>query len=427
MGAFRMALRKVVILDGTGSADRDLAPALDVLTGVMELNAHEVQTFTLRILKLGCCIGCFGCWLETPGICIQHNGVSDVAQAIIRSDMIVLFTPVTFGGYSSELKRMLDRFIQFALPYFGRYHGETHHLPRYSRFPRLVAVGVQRHPNPDEAGVFKGIVGRNAINLHTPSHAAEIVLSSDDSATLRRPLQLLLERVDPLPLGQALRSFTPAPPTPGAGRALGGTQRALVIVGSPKTNSLSTSSLLGGWLLNQLKEGRLGDRNVDAQGKPAPGNGTGRTVFVRRSCRSVGPGFPVVHRCVALSGDEGPGGNRSASVGDTRGAAAAARGRLQLRFPGVRPKCRGGGHLPSIRGASRDDMDWLSGGGRRRSPWRSITDGGQSSGYEACDPGTGSDSGCPGRGTAGAAGGRYDDDAEPDPLHPFRHLVLALR
>src|ERR1017187_4717859 len=258
VGAFRMALRKVVILDGTGSADRDLAPALDVLTGVMELNAHEVQTFTLRILKLGCCIGCFGCWLETPGICIQHNGVSDVAQAIIRSDMIVLFTPVTFGGYSSELKRMLDRFIQFALPYFGRYHGETHHLPRYSRFPRLVAVGVQRHPNPDEAGVFKGIVGRNAINLHTPSHAAEIVLSSDDSATLRRPLQLLLERVDPLPLGQALRSFTPAPPTPGAGRALGGTQRALVIVGSPKTNSLSTSRLLGGWLLNQPKEGRVG-------------------------------------------------------------------------------------------------------------------------------------------------------------------------
>jgi hypothetical protein len=45
---------------------------------------------------------------------------------------------------------------------------------------------------------------------------------------------------------------------------------------------------------------------------------------------------------------------------------------LQLRFPGVRPKCRGGGHLPSIRGASRDDMDWLSGGGRRRSPWRSV-------------------------------------------------------
>src|ERR1017187_6167038 len=248
-----MALRKVVILNGTGSADTDLAPALDVLTGVMELNATEVQTFTLRKLNLGRCIGCFGCWLETPGICC--NAVSEAARAIIDSDITVLFTPVTFGGYSSELKKMVDRFIQFALPYFCRYHGETHHVPRYVRFPRLVAVGVQRHSNSDEVKVFKGIVGRNAINFHAPSHAAEVVLGTDDPSTLRRPLQSLLEPVDPLPLGRALKSFTPAPPPPVAGSAPGGAQRALFIVGSPKTNSLSASSVLGDWLLNRLKEG----------------------------------------------------------------------------------------------------------------------------------------------------------------------------
>lgn len=250
-----MAVGKVVILDGTRSDDRDLAAALDVLTDVMERNAAEVQTFTLRNIQLGRCIGCFGCWLETPGTCIQHNAVNDVARAIIRSDMTVLFTPVTFGGYSSELKRMMDRFIQFALPYFGRYHGETHHLPRYSRFPKLVAVGVQRHPNPDEASVFKGIVGRNAINFHAPGHAAEVVLSTDDGDTLRRRFQSLLERVDPLPWRGALRSFTPAPAKPAAGAALGGTRRALLIMGSPRTKNPSTSRVLGSWLLNRLKEG----------------------------------------------------------------------------------------------------------------------------------------------------------------------------
>jgi hypothetical protein len=118
-----------------------------------------------------------------------------------------------------------------------------------------VAVGVQRHPNPDEASVFKGVVGRNAINFHAPSHAAEVVPSTDDSAALRRRFQLLLERVDPLPLGRALSSFTPALPTPGGGNAPGGTRRVLLIVGSPKTNSLSTSSVLGGRLLDRLKEG----------------------------------------------------------------------------------------------------------------------------------------------------------------------------
>jgi multimeric flavodoxin WrbA len=247
-----MTIKKVVILDGTRYDDTDLTRALDVLTAVMELNAAEVRTFTLRNLNLGRCIGCFGCWLETPGICC--DAVSGAAQAVIDSDIAVLFSPVTFGGYSSELKRMVDRFIQFALPYFCRYQGETHHLPRYSRFPKLVAVGVQRHSNPDEAKVFKGIVGRNAINFHAPSHAAEVVLSTDDSATLRRLLQPLVERVDPLPLGRALRSFVPVPSTPGADAAPGSTRRALIVVGSPKINTRSASNVLAGRLLNRLRE-----------------------------------------------------------------------------------------------------------------------------------------------------------------------------
>lgn len=250
-----MAVGNVVILDGTKSDDRDLAPVLDVLTDVIQCNAAEVQTYTLRNINLGYCIGCFGCWLETPGICIQHNAVRDVARAIIRSDMTVLFTPVTFGGYSSELKRMVDRFIQFALPYFGRYHGESHHLPRYTRFPKLVGIGVQRRPNPEEASVFKGIVGRNAINFHAPSHAAEVVLSTHNSATLRWRFQSLFKRVDPLPLSGALKSFTPAPAKSGAGAALGGTRRAILIMGSPRTKGPSTSRALGDWLLNRLKEG----------------------------------------------------------------------------------------------------------------------------------------------------------------------------
>jgi hypothetical protein len=116
-----------------------------------------------------------------------------------------------------------------------------------------VAIGVQRHPNEEEANTFKVVVGRNAINFHAPSYAAEVIMSTDDRDSLRGHFKALLSRIDPLPMGEALTSLVPVPATSshaGPGRP----GRALLIVGSPKTKSPSTSGVLGGYLLERLRE-----------------------------------------------------------------------------------------------------------------------------------------------------------------------------
>jgi len=246
--------KKVIVLDGSGEGDEDLAPLLPILINELRQSGAQVQTFALREIKLGHCIGCFGCWLETPGICVEADAGREIVQAIIRSKMTVLFTPVTFGGYSSELKKIVDRWIPLVLPYFGNYYGEIHHKPRYSSYPRLVAVGVQRHPDEGEANIFKVVVGRNAINFHAPSYAAEVIMSTDDPDSLRGRFKALLSRSDPLPLGEALTSLMPVPDTSTASAEPGRPGRALLIVGSPKTKSPSTSGVLGGYLLERLRE-----------------------------------------------------------------------------------------------------------------------------------------------------------------------------
>jgi multimeric flavodoxin WrbA len=187
-------------------------------------------------------------------MCVEADAGREIASAIIQSDTTVLFTPVTFGGYSPELKKMTDRFIQLISPYFEMDHGEVHHPPRYAHLPRLMMVGVQRHPNPHEAHIFKTLAGRNAINLHPPSYAAEVVVATDDADALRGRFEALLTRSDALPFGEAAASLMPAPVTLGAAAELDGAQRALLIVGSPKTKPSSTSSVLGGYLLERLKE-----------------------------------------------------------------------------------------------------------------------------------------------------------------------------
>jgi multimeric flavodoxin WrbA len=249
-----MSERNIVIVDGAGSGDQDLPHILDVLSEVLKGDGARVETFPLREMKLAHCLGCFGCWVKTPGVCVEADAGREIAKAIIRSHTTVLFTPVTFGGYSPELKKMMDRFVQLASPYFAMEHGEVHHPPRYAHRPRLIMVGVQRHPNPHEAHIFKTLAGRTAINFHPPSYAAEAVLATVDADALRRQFQTLLTRSDALPFGEVAASLMPAPVELGSAAEPDSARRALLIVGSPKTKESSTSSVLGGYLLKRLKE-----------------------------------------------------------------------------------------------------------------------------------------------------------------------------
>ena len=246
--------QNIVILDGAGSGDRDLWPVLNVLSQVLQADGAQVETFPLRDTKLAHCLGCFGCWIKTPGMCVEADAGRQIAKAIIRSDVTVLFTPVTFGGYSPELKKMVDRLIPLASPFFQMDHGEVHHPPRYAHRPRLMVVGVQRQPNSAETHIFKTLAGRNAINIHPPSYAAEVVLSTDDVDALRSRFEALLTRSDSLPFGDDVAALMPAPVTPATSVELGGARRALLIVGSPKTHEPSTSSVLGSFVMDRLQK-----------------------------------------------------------------------------------------------------------------------------------------------------------------------------
>jgi hypothetical protein len=81
-----------------------------------------------------------------------------------------------------------------------------------------------------------------------------VVLATDDADELRRRFQALLTRSDALPFGEAAASLMPAPVAFGTTGEPVSTQGALLIVGSPKTKESSTSSVLGGFLLQRLKE-----------------------------------------------------------------------------------------------------------------------------------------------------------------------------
>ena len=98
-----------------------------------------------------------------------------LAASIVGSDLKVYLTPITFGGYSSALKRMVDHEIQNIAPFFVRVEGETHHRRRYERYPDFLAVGWADEADADVEAVFRHLVGRNAINFHARRSVAGVI------------------------------------------------------------------------------------------------------------------------------------------------------------------------------------------------------------------------------------------------------------
>lgn len=183
---------KAVILDGSRDGDDSLFDTHRIVVDELVGMGSVPQTFVLRDLDISYCRGCFECWVKTPGVCVSTGVGRDIAAAVIQSDLTVFLTPVTFGGYSSELKKAVDHLIGLVSPFFMRIGGETHHKPRYARYPRLLGVGGLPEADEESERIFTTLIERNAINMHSPSHAAVVVLDSWSTAEVRAGVQSLL-------------------------------------------------------------------------------------------------------------------------------------------------------------------------------------------------------------------------------------------
>jgi len=185
---------KAVILNGARSEEAKVDEASQVVSSALS-SFGEVDMFKLREIPIADCLGCFGCWIKTPGECVIDDGARDIAHKLADADLKVFVTPIVFGGYSAELKKMLDRQICLILPFFTKIHGEVHHEARYQRNGNLLGVGVLPKPDEESERIFGTLFARNAINMHAPAHAAKIVYYADDASAIAQKIKEALTEV----------------------------------------------------------------------------------------------------------------------------------------------------------------------------------------------------------------------------------------
>lgn len=111
------------------------------------------------------CIGCFGCWLKTPGTCVIKDGFENMGKRLSEVSEFILISKATFGSYSSAVKNVLDRSISYVLPFFEIRNGEMHHGERYHNALKISAV-FYGDMTDMEKRTAESLVKANAVNLN---------------------------------------------------------------------------------------------------------------------------------------------------------------------------------------------------------------------------------------------------------------------
>jgi multimeric flavodoxin WrbA len=185
---------KALLLDGSRAGDVVSTQARGVIEEELRGKGWEVSSLTLRDMEMAPCLGCFKCWTHTPGVCVTEDAGTAVVKGFIASDLAVFLTPVTFGGYSSVLKKALDRTIPLLVPFFQKVSGEVRHVHRYDNRPRIMALGVLPRPDPAAEQLFRTLVSRNAMNFGAPERASGVITRDMDPGRMRGEVRSLLVR-----------------------------------------------------------------------------------------------------------------------------------------------------------------------------------------------------------------------------------------
>ncbi len=148
----------------------------------------DVEDILISRGSLAFCMGCFGCWIKSPGECVIGDDISRINRAVIGSDAAVYLCPIVFGQYSANIKSAIDRWLPNMLPFFlTRKDGSTMHPPRYESYPKQIMIGYGASSS-DDAQLFTDIIKKHRSNVEAFVYAGddEELLALLDAVELKR-------------------------------------------------------------------------------------------------------------------------------------------------------------------------------------------------------------------------------------------------
>ena len=157
----------IAILDGEQRReDTGFSEYVEQLASTLRSRGHEVDRLVLRDLDIGQCLGCWGCWVKTPGECVLRDDGERVCRSVIGSRFTLLAAPLVMGFPTALLKRTVDRLLPLIHPYLAIVQGEIHHKARYRRYPTMGLLTQRGDADSDEdLAIVEAVFARTALNF----------------------------------------------------------------------------------------------------------------------------------------------------------------------------------------------------------------------------------------------------------------------
>ena len=135
------------------------------------------------------CVGCFGCWVKTPGKCVIRDDATKIYPLIAQSENVLYVSRVKYGSFDTPMKTILERAIPIQKAFIRLHHGETHHVQRdvKEKNATIIAYGEITR---EERELFERLVARNAHNMQFRTWRVLFVSDSERDAAAKREVSL---------------------------------------------------------------------------------------------------------------------------------------------------------------------------------------------------------------------------------------------
>ncbi|MFA5794708.1 MAG: flavodoxin family protein [Candidatus Brocadiia bacterium] len=133
---------KIVIINGSpkGARGNTYFMAEAFSEGVRDAGA-EAEIINLAGKNIRNCLGCYDCWIKTPGVCSIKDDMAELLEKMKTADVLGYATPLYVDNVTGLMKNFMDRTIPVLDPHFNKDSGgECIHPGVWGKEPPKILV-----------------------------------------------------------------------------------------------------------------------------------------------------------------------------------------------------------------------------------------------------------------------------------------------
>jgi len=142
----------------------------ELIAAIQNLYDEPLKIITLREKSINNCIGCWNCWVKTPGRCVMKDQMADSYNDYVNSDTVILVMDTAQGFINHQAKAFFDRTIPHYHPYIEMVDGECHHVARYECYPDMVFYYDPQGLSEQEDDVIEDYLYRTAYHFRSKAY-----------------------------------------------------------------------------------------------------------------------------------------------------------------------------------------------------------------------------------------------------------------